>query len=44
MFITKDACSCRCMTYLYLPCSNSASMALMHGHMNEWHDIKTKKL
>ena len=43
IFITKDACPYQCMTYLYLPCSNSAPMALMQGHVNEWHIIKTKK-
>ena len=31
------------MTYLYLPCSNSAPMPSMHGHVNEWHGIKIKK-
>ena len=33
----------QCMTYLYLPCSNSSPMALMYGHVNEWHGIKIKK-
>ena len=31
------------MTYHYLPCSNSAPMASMHGHVNEWHGIKFGK-
>ena len=31
------------MTYLHLPISNTAPMALVHGHVNEWHNIKTKK-
>ena len=28
---------------LYLPFSNTAHMALMHGHMNEWHGKKRNK-
>ena len=31
------------MNNLFLPFSNITPMALMHGHVNEWHDIKTKK-
>ena len=31
------------MTYLYLPPHISAPMALMNGHVNEWHGIKTKE-
>ena len=26
---------------LYLPLSNTAPMALMNAHVNEWHGIKT---
>ena len=26
-----------------LPYNDSEPMASMHGHVNEWHDIKTKK-
>ena len=26
-----------------LPYNNSEPMASMHGHVNEWHDIKAKK-
>ena len=40
IFITKDAYSYQCMTYLYLSCSNSGPIASMHGHVNEWRDIK----
>ena len=28
---------------LYLPLSNTVPMALMNGHVNEWHGIKTKE-
>ena len=41
--IKKYACKCECMTYLYLPPHISAPMALMNGHVNEWHGIKTKE-
>ena len=27
----------------YLPLNNTALTALMNGHVNEWHGIKTKE-
>ena len=40
---SSNACSYQCMTYLHLPFSNTAPMTLIHGHVNEWRGIKTKK-
>ena len=36
----------KCMFILMhdLPSLTTAPMALMHGHVNEWHSIETKKL
>ena len=42
-YTSSNTYSYLCMTYLYLPCSNSGPMTSMHGHVNEWHGIKTKK-
>ena len=41
--IKQYACTCECMTYLYLPLCITALMASMNGNVNEWHGIKTKE-